>query len=154
VLDKAAQSHMTAGLRAEQRGLPVGTTLVEVGLVKPTETMDRGLPREPARRAFRRFYKLGLLTDTSLERPRRATVKAVRAGGRSRGDDRIERIRQPAQIAELRRTGQRARLPEPVDPHRRHPEVGRRGDIVERACRDVHVAGGGSAPLTVKNRSK
>jgi uncharacterized protein len=74
---KAALTHFSAGLRIELHGLPVGTTVVEVGLVKPTEMMDRGLAYEPTRAAFRRFYRLGLLRDTSLDRLCDAVIGAV-----------------------------------------------------------------------------
>ena len=78
---KSALTHFTAGLRAELRGLPVGTTVVEVGLV-PTEMKDDVLDYAPTAAAFRRFYRLGLLTDTSLERVCRASVSAVESGKR------------------------------------------------------------------------
>lgn len=79
---KAALSHLTAGLRAELRGLPVGTTLVEVGLVGPTTMQDRVLAHEPTRLAFRRFYRLGLLADVPVDRVSREAVAAVRTGRR------------------------------------------------------------------------
>ena len=78
---KSALTHFTSGLRAELRGLPVRTTLVEVGLV-PTDMRDSVLAYEPTAAAFRRFYRLQLLCDTPLERLCRATVKAVAADRR------------------------------------------------------------------------
>ncbi len=78
---KSALTHFTAGLRAELRGLPVGTTVVEVGLI-PTDMKDGVLGYAPTAAAFRRFYRLGLLTDTSLERVCRASVSAVASGRR------------------------------------------------------------------------
>ncbi len=74
---KSGLTHFTAGLRADLRGLPIGTTVVEVGLV-PTDMKDSALSYAPTAGAFRRFYRLGLLTDTSLEKLTRATVGAVR----------------------------------------------------------------------------
>ena len=64
---KAALTHFTSGLRADLRGLPVGTTVVEVGLV-PTEMREAVRGNPPTDAAFRRFYRLGLLTDTPLDR--------------------------------------------------------------------------------------
>jgi uncharacterized protein len=78
---KSALTHFTAGLRAELRGLPVGTTVVEVGLV-PTDMKDGVLGYAPTAAAFRRFYRLGLLTDTSIDRVCRASVSAVASGRR------------------------------------------------------------------------
>ena len=76
---KASLSQLTAGLRIELHGLPINTTLVQVGLVSPTEMMDRTLVYEPTRRAFRRFYRLGLLADTPVDKLCRATVRAVQS---------------------------------------------------------------------------
>lgn len=73
---KSGLTHFTAGLRAELRGLPIGTTVVEVGLV-PTDMKTSALAHEPTAAAFRRFYRLGLLTDTSLEKLCRAAVSGV-----------------------------------------------------------------------------
>lgn len=78
---KSALTHFTSGLRAELRGLPVGTTVVEVGLI-PTEMRDAVVSYAPTAAAFRRFYRLGVLTDTSLEKVCRASVAAVARGRR------------------------------------------------------------------------
>ena len=78
---KAALTHFTAGLRADLRGLPIGTTVVEVGLI-PTDMKDDVLDYAPTAAAFRRFYRLGLLTDTPLDRVCRASVSAVASGKR------------------------------------------------------------------------
>jgi short-subunit dehydrogenase len=43
---KAALSHFTAGLRADLRGLPIGTTLVELGPI-PTEMLGHTDDYEP-----------------------------------------------------------------------------------------------------------
>lgn len=74
---KAALSHFTSGLRADLRGLPVGTTLLETGLV-PTAMRTSVVGNPPTDAAFRRLYRLGLLTDTSVERLGAAAVRAVR----------------------------------------------------------------------------
>jgi short-subunit dehydrogenase len=73
---KAALTHFTAGLRADLRGLPVGTTVVEVGLV-PTGLREAVVGHPPTGAAFRRFYRLGILTDTPLDRLCAAAVAAV-----------------------------------------------------------------------------
>ncbi|MGD9572738.1 MAG: SDR family NAD(P)-dependent oxidoreductase [Thermoleophilia bacterium] len=73
---KAEVTHFTAGLRADLRGLPIGTTVVEVGLV-PTDMKDSLIAYEPTAASFRRFNRLGLLRDTTPERLSRATVEAV-----------------------------------------------------------------------------
>lgn len=78
---KAALTHATAGLRAELRGTPVRTTVIEVGIV-PTDMRESVLAHPPTAAAFRRLYRLGLLCDTSLERLCRATVRAVAADRR------------------------------------------------------------------------
>lgn len=73
---KSALTHFTAGLRAELRGLPVGTTVVEVGLV-PTEMRESVLSYRPTADSFRRLHRLQVLAETSPERVCRATVRAV-----------------------------------------------------------------------------
>jgi short-subunit dehydrogenase len=78
---KAALTHATSGLRAELRGLPVGTTVVEVGLV-PTDMRDSVLAYGPTAAAFGRLYRLRVLCDTPPERVCRATVRAVATGRR------------------------------------------------------------------------
>jgi short-subunit dehydrogenase len=79
---KSSLTHLTAALRAELRGLPIGTTVVEVGLVKPTSMADRALEYPPTARAFRRFYRLGLLADTNITKLSPAIVSAVTANRR------------------------------------------------------------------------
>ncbi len=78
---KAGLTQFTAGLRAELRGLPVRTTVVEVGLVD-TGVRDSVTAYPPTADAFRRLYRLQLLPDTHLERLCAAVVGAVRADRR------------------------------------------------------------------------
>ena len=78
---KAGLSQLTAGLRADLRGTPVGTTLVELGPI-PTEMLARVDGCEPARASFRRLYRLGLLVDVDRETVARTVVDAVAAGRR------------------------------------------------------------------------
>ncbi len=78
---KAGLTQFTAGLAADLRGRPVGTTVVELG---PTSTamLDRVLAYAPTADSFARFYQLRLLADLSAEAVARATVYAVRTGRR------------------------------------------------------------------------
>jgi short-subunit dehydrogenase len=78
---KAGLSHLTAGLRADLRGTPIGTTLVELGPI-PTEMLDRVEGCEPVRASFQRLYRLRLLVDVDREVVARTVVDAVRAGRR------------------------------------------------------------------------
>lgn len=73
---KAALSHFTAGMRADLRGLPIRTTLVELGPI-PTELLDRIDNYEPTARSFRRFYRLGMAVDTPREKVAKDVVRAV-----------------------------------------------------------------------------
>lgn len=73
---KAALSHFTAGMRADLRGLPIGTTLVELGPI-PTDLLDRIDNYEPTSRSFQRFYRLGMAVDTPREKVAKEVVKAV-----------------------------------------------------------------------------
>jgi len=78
---KAGLTHFMAGLRADLRGSPVGTTVVELGPVA-TDMLARAKEYAPTRRAFERMYRLGLLVDIDPERAADATVAAVRSGRR------------------------------------------------------------------------
>ena len=78
---KAAIAHFTAGLRADLRGLPVGTTLVELGPI-PTAMLDSVNAYEPARASYARFYRLRLVVDTPAERVADKVVDAVRRNRR------------------------------------------------------------------------
>lgn len=78
---KAGLTQFTSGLRAELRGLPVGTTVVEVGLVA-TDMRESVIAYPPTAASFRRLYRLQLLPDTKLERLCRAVVGATRSGRR------------------------------------------------------------------------
>jgi short-subunit dehydrogenase len=78
---KAGLTHFTAGLRADLKGLPVGTTVVEVGLV-PTEMSTNVTGYPPTRDSFGRFYKLHLLVDASKELVARDVADAVERGRR------------------------------------------------------------------------
>jgi short-subunit dehydrogenase len=78
---KAGLSHFTAGLRADLRGLPVSTTLVEVGPV-PTDLYDSSDDYRPTHDSWQRGYRSQLVADTPKERLAHAVVDAVRRGRR------------------------------------------------------------------------
>jgi short-subunit dehydrogenase len=80
---KAFVTHMTAGIRLELKGLPVGLTVVETGLVTPTDMADSVLSYPPTDASFRRFYRLGLLADAPVTKVAAKTVRAVEKGARS-----------------------------------------------------------------------
>jgi short-subunit dehydrogenase len=78
---KAALSHFTSGLRADLRGLPIGTTLVELGPI-PTDMLANAQHYEPTARAFQRCYQTRLLIDVPREKVAAEVVAAVQAGRR------------------------------------------------------------------------
>jgi short-subunit dehydrogenase len=78
---KAALTHFTAGLRADFRGLPIGTTLVELGPI-PTDMLSHNNDYLPTGESFRRSYRLRLAVDVSRDKVADAVVKAVRKGRR------------------------------------------------------------------------
>jgi uncharacterized protein len=78
---KAALSHFTAGLRADLRGLPIGTTLVELGPI-PTDMLAGTEDYEPTAAAFRRFYRMRLTVDVPREKVADEVVDAVQKGRR------------------------------------------------------------------------
>lgn len=73
---KAGLSQFTAGLRADHRGQPLGTTLVELGPV-PTDMLGHVDDYKPTGDSFRRFYRTGLLADVPKERVATDVVAAV-----------------------------------------------------------------------------
>jgi short-subunit dehydrogenase len=78
---KAALSHFTAGLRADFRGLPIGTTLVEIGPTL-TDMLTHTEDYEPTARSFERTYRLRLAIRVPPTRlPRRSSRRCRRADG-------------------------------------------------------------------------
>ena len=79
---KAALNQFTACLRLELKDTPVGTTLVEVAYVVPTEMADTVKSNPGIAKASDRFYKLHTLVDTPMDRLTGEVVSAVRKGKR------------------------------------------------------------------------
>jgi uncharacterized protein len=78
---KAGISHFTAGLRADLRGLPVRTTLVEIGPV-PSDMLDHVTSYRPTEAAFQRSYRLRTSIDTRREVVAEKVAEAVERGRR------------------------------------------------------------------------
>jgi len=78
---KAALSHFTAGLRADLRGLPIGTALVELGPI-PTDMLAGLDDYEPTAESFRRLYRTRLMVDVPREKVADEVVAAVQKGRR------------------------------------------------------------------------
>ncbi len=76
---KAGLSHFTSGLRADLRGAPVGTTLVEIGPVD-TAMLGRIETYLPARSGFDRMRRFRLLRDLAPEQVADAVAEAVAHG--------------------------------------------------------------------------
>jgi short-subunit dehydrogenase len=63
---KAGLTHFTAGLRADLRGKPIGTTVVELGPI-PTDMLSHVDSYRPTERSFHRFYQIKMLVDVPRE---------------------------------------------------------------------------------------
>ncbi len=108
---KAALSHFTAGLRADLRGLPIGTTLVELGPV-PTDMLAQAHDYEPTAKSFQRFYRMGFTVDVPREKVADNVVKAVQKNKRHvrlprRGAGGAALVELPRRMTELVLTGVR-----------------------------------------------
>ena len=77
---KAALTHLSAGLRADLRGLPIAVTTVQTGLITPTDMAESVTSYSPSAASFRRFRTL--LPDTDVDDLAGAIVKAVASGRR------------------------------------------------------------------------
>jgi uncharacterized protein len=73
---KAGLTHLTAGLRADLKRLPVGTTVVELGPV-PTAMLDHVESYRPTERSFRRGKRVGIVADVPKETVAAEVVRAV-----------------------------------------------------------------------------
>jgi short-subunit dehydrogenase len=78
---KAGLSHFTASLRAELKGTPITTTLVEIGPVDST-MMESLRVHEPTRRALQRLETLHLAADLDMDRVAVSLVEAIEHGRR------------------------------------------------------------------------
>jgi len=110
---KAGLTHATAALRADLRGTPIRTTVVEVAFVE-TDMREGFLDYAPTRRAYDRLQRLRQMPDTPMDRICAATVDAVAAGrehvrfpGRMRGMMLLTEA--PRRLTEMTLTGVRAR---------------------------------------------
>jgi short-subunit dehydrogenase len=98
---KAALNHFTACLRADLKGKPVGTTLVEVAFVVPTEMAENVKANPGIRKAADRFYSLHTLVDVPIDKLTSEVVNAVRHGRRH--------VRLPRRLAPLSLLGEAPR---------------------------------------------
>ncbi len=110
---KAALSHFTAGLRADLRGLPIGTTLVELGPV-PTDMLAQADDFGPTAKSFERFYRTRLFVDVPRDKVADEIVKAVQRGKKhvrlpKRGATSAMLVEAPRRVTELVLTGVRPR---------------------------------------------
>jgi short-subunit dehydrogenase len=78
---KAGLTHFTAGLRADLKKLPIGTTVVELGPI-PTDMLDQVDEYGPTEKSFQRVYRLRLAVDVSREVVATQVVDAVEKGRR------------------------------------------------------------------------
>jgi uncharacterized protein len=106
---KSALSHFTAGLRADYRGLPLGTTLVELGPV-PTEMLAQADDYGPTGKSFERFFRLGFFVEVPREKVAADVVNAVQKGKRhvrlpKRGAATAMLVEAPRRMTELALTG-------------------------------------------------
>ncbi|KZS61265.1 SDR family NAD(P)-dependent oxidoreductase [Mycobacterium ostraviense] len=76
---KAALSHFTAGLRADLRGVPIRTTLVELGPI-PTDLLAHTEEYPPTADSFRRLYRMHLMVEVTREMVANQVVSAVQQG--------------------------------------------------------------------------
>jgi short-subunit dehydrogenase len=73
---KSGLTHFTSGLRADLKGMPLKTTVVELGPI-PTDMLTHVDAYRPTERSFRRFYRMQLLVDISREKVAEAVLDAV-----------------------------------------------------------------------------
>lgn len=78
---KAGLTQFTTGLRADLRGGPVCTTIVELGPIA-TAMLARSKEYAPTGDSFARLYRLGLIADVHPDVVATAVVEAVRTGRR------------------------------------------------------------------------
>ena len=76
---KAGLTQFTEVLALDLKGLPVGTTVVQLGPV-PTDMLDHVNDYAPTRDSFDRGYKLRLIVDIPREQVAAAVVAAVEKG--------------------------------------------------------------------------
>lgn len=109
---KAGLSHFTAALRAEFKGKPLKTTLVELGPVG-TEMMQNLYDYPPSNRAVARFRHIGLIKEVTAEHVARNVLVAVQRDRRhvrmpKRGAVYPLLVEAPRRLTELLLSGVRA----------------------------------------------
>jgi short-subunit dehydrogenase len=110
---KAGLSQFTAGLRAELKGTPITTTLVEIGTVEASMA-DNLRAHPPTQRALQRLGRLGVVVDLEMDTVIAALVTAIE---RERRHVRMPKrdavfpmlVETPRRITELLLTGVKAR---------------------------------------------
>lgn len=68
---------MSEGIRLELKGLPIGLTIVEPGLVTPTDMADSVLAYPPTAASFARFNRIQLLADVDRDTLATHVVDAI-----------------------------------------------------------------------------
>lgn len=76
---KAGLSNFHRVLRSEQKGSPIGMTIVEIGPI-PTDLLDRTYQHPPAEHGFRRLRRLQLMPEVPRETVAGSVVDAVERG--------------------------------------------------------------------------
>ncbi|HZQ83409.1 MAG TPA: SDR family oxidoreductase, partial [Acidimicrobiales bacterium] len=76
---KSGLTHFTSGLRADLKGLPIKTTVVELGPI-PTDMLSHVDSYRPTEKSFQRFYRTHLIVDIPREKVADAVLDAVRKG--------------------------------------------------------------------------
>jgi len=80
---KAYITHMSEGIRLELKGLPIGLTIVEPGLVRPTQMADSVLAYPPTAASFGRFNRMRLLVDVDRDTLARHIVNGIEQNKRN-----------------------------------------------------------------------
>jgi uncharacterized protein len=80
---KAFVTNMSEGIRLELKGLPIGLTIVEPGLVTPTDMADSVLAYPPTAASFARFNRIRLLADVDRDTLARNVVSGIEQNKRN-----------------------------------------------------------------------
>jgi len=80
---KAYVTHMSEGIRLELKGLPIDLTIVEPGLVTPTDMADSVLAYPPTAASFARLNRIRLLADVDRDRLAHDIVSGIEENKRN-----------------------------------------------------------------------